>query len=83
MKKPIPEWVTRGKTIRELIRELQSFEDQDLEVRMSLEHGSSHGSNHHAISLVERRDGRYCVLTNAEAYYSGEWQSFGTEDEVS
>ena len=32
-----PDWITRGKTIKELIAELQSFEDQNLEVKLSLD----------------------------------------------
>jgi hypothetical protein len=53
-----PDWIARGKTIRQLIRELQSFEDQDLEVRLSV------GDDDRAwpISLVAKVDGR-CVLS--------------------
>ena len=65
----MPEWVTRGKTIRELIKELNTFENQDAEVRMSLDYGNTH----HAISVVERH-GAVCVLVNAEAFYRGPWQ---------
>ena len=32
----IPAWVTRGKSIRELIKELQSIEDQNLERSTSI-----------------------------------------------
>jgi hypothetical protein len=32
----IPQWITKGKTIREIIEELSRFEDQDQEVRLSL-----------------------------------------------
>jgi hypothetical protein len=67
----IPEWVTRGKTIRQLIKELESFEDQGLEVRISLDYGD----RHHAISLV-CKDGSYCVLVNAKEYYKTDWQDF-------
>ncbi len=58
MVNPNPDWITRGKTIRELIRELQSFEDQDLEVRLSV------GVDHRTwpISLVAKVDG-CCVLS--------------------
>jgi hypothetical protein len=76
MKHQIPDWVTRGKTIRELIRELQAFENQDQEVRISLDYGKTH----HPISIVARTDAKYCVLENAEAYYSGEWQTFMDRD---
>ncbi len=69
---PIPEWVTRGKTIRQLIEELRRFSDQDLEVRISLDYGETH----HAVSLVERHEDSYCVLVNAEAHYRHGWQDF-------
>ena len=71
---PIPEWVTRGKTIRELIEELRTFEDQDAEVRMSLDYGKTH----HGISIVERH-GAVCVLVNAEAHHRGPWQTLQDE----
>jgi hypothetical protein len=61
----IPDWVTRGKTVRQLIAELQSFEDQELEVRLSLDSGRTHG----CISLVSKLGERYCLLENAEADY--------------
>ena len=64
MKKPPaaqPAWVISGKTIRQLIKELQSFESQDLEVRISLDGGEQHKP----ISLLKRADG-YCVLVNSE-----------------
>lgn len=44
-----PAWVVRGKTIRQLIKELQSFEDQDLFVEISLDGGDTHKP----ISLVK------------------------------
>ncbi|WP_444904238.1 hypothetical protein ACJJIU_03835 [Microbulbifer sp. CnH-101-E] len=56
-----PEWVTRGKSIKGLIKELQSFEDQDLEVRLSIDGGDTH----HCISLVGKVDGK-AVLMNCE-----------------
>ena len=52
-----PEWVSCGKTIRQLIQELQSFSDQDVEVQISLDSGASC----QPISLVGKLDGR-CVL---------------------
>jgi hypothetical protein len=68
--RPIPEWVTRGKTIRQLIAELSTFEDLDREVRLSLDYGETH----RPISIVELRD-EYCLLVNAEDYHNGEWQT--------
>ena len=47
----------RGKTIAGLIRELQSFEDQTLEVRLSLDAGDTS----YPIALVGKKDGR-CLL---------------------
>jgi hypothetical protein len=59
-------WVNRGKSIRQLIQELQSFEDQGLEVRISVDDGKVHK----CISLVEKRmdDATpFCLLVNAES----------------
>jgi len=36
------DWTTCGKSIRQLIQELQTFENQDLEVRISLDAGETH-----------------------------------------
>ena len=72
----IPEWVTRGKTIRQLIAELLTFENQDAEVRISLDYGESH----RCVSIVERHD-EYCVLVNAEDYDNHKWQSFVDESQ--
>jgi hypothetical protein len=57
----VPSWVTRGKSIRQLIQELSSFEDQELEVRISLDEGDTH----RCVSLVVKKDG-CCVLMNCE-----------------
>lgn len=35
-------WVTCGKSIRQLIAELQTYENQDLEVRISVDAGITH-----------------------------------------
>lgn len=56
-----PEWVVRGKTIRQLINELQTFENQDLLVEISLDGGDSHKP----ISLV-KKSGQTCLLVNGE-----------------
>jgi len=74
----IPEWVTKGKTIRQLIAELETFEDLDAEVRISLDYGESH----RCISIVERH-GENCVLVNSEKYHNNEWQTFMDETEDS
>ena len=60
-----PEWVTRGKSIRGLIEELGTFEDQDLEVKISLDDGETFK----CISIVtrENENGSYfCGLANCE-----------------
>lgn len=54
-----PEWIGRGKTVAQLIQELRSFEDQSLEVRISIDGGESS----QPISLVAKRVG-YAVLEN-------------------
>lgn len=54
-----PEWIGRGKTVAQLIQELRSFEDQSLEVRISIDGGESL----QPISLVTKRGG-YAVLEN-------------------
>jgi len=56
-----PEWITRGKSIHQLIKELQSFDAPELEVRISINGGKSH----RAISLVGKKDG-CCLLLNFE-----------------
>jgi hypothetical protein len=49
----------RGKTIRNLIKELLSFEDLDLEVKMSLDSGDTLKS----ISIIGNIEGK-CALIN-------------------
>ncbi len=57
----LPHWIIRGKTIKELIVDLKSFEDMDLKVEISTDSGvTSKG-----ISMVVKRDGR-CLLVNFE-----------------
>ena len=56
-----PEWVTRGKTIKQLIKELESFEDQNLFVEISLDDGETLKP----ISSVGKIDGK-CILLNCE-----------------
>ncbi|MGY2221363.1 hypothetical protein ACW9IK_01580 [Pseudomonas gingeri] len=56
-----PSWVTRGKTIRELIEELGAFEDQELLVEISVDNGDTRKP----ISLVKKSKG-VCLLVNSE-----------------
>lgn len=65
-KVPPPEWIVKGKTIRQLIKELQTFEDQDLAVRISVDYGKTF----QCISLVTRQNktrGYFCGLLNCES----------------
>jgi len=64
-KNNIPAWVVNGKTIRQLIEELKTFENQDLEVRISVDDGQTY----RCISLVKRVNklgGHFCGLVNCE-----------------
>ena len=55
-------WASKGKSVAHLIKELQSFEDQSLEVRISIDGGYTS----YPISLVGKADGRYALLENCE-----------------
>jgi GT2 family glycosyltransferase len=61
MVNPKPEWKYRGKTIAQLIEELRSFEDQTLEVRISVDDGGTSVP----ISLVGKH-GDVALLKNCE-----------------
>lgn len=52
-----PEWITRGKSIKQLIKELESFEDQNLFVEISFDDGETSKP----INLVGKFDGK-CML---------------------
>ena len=56
-----PEWVIQGKSIKQLIKELESFEDQNLLVEISFDDGETSKP----ISLVGKIDGK-CMLQNCE-----------------
>jgi hypothetical protein len=55
-----PNWPGRGKTVSQLIEELRTFEDQEMEVRISLDQGETS----YPISLVGKRNNNYAVLSN-------------------
>lgn len=60
-----PAWIIKGKTIRGLIEELKTFEDQDLEVRISVDDGTTS----RCISMVKKQNrlaGSFCLLVNCE-----------------
>lgn len=54
-------WASQGKTVKQLIKELQSFEDQSLLVEISVDSGETHVP----LSLVARSNG-LCLLINME-----------------
>lgn len=60
-KSSAPEWMTRGKTISQLIEELKSFDDQGLFVEISTDDGETT----RPISLVAKMSGM-CVLLNCK-----------------
>jgi hypothetical protein len=55
--RPTLSWNRHGKTIAELIKELQSFDDKELVVEISVDAGS----NRFPISLVGKSEG-HCVI---------------------
>jgi hypothetical protein len=57
-----PAWTSRGKTVAQLIEELRTFEDQGMEVRLSLDGGDTS----FPISLVGKSNGKYAVLRNCQ-----------------
>ena len=57
-----PEWTGRGKTVAQLIEELRTFENQEMEVRISVDDGATSLP----ISLVIRSNGKYAVLKNCQ-----------------
>jgi len=56
------EWASRGKTVADLIKELQTFENQDMEVRISTDSGDTSIP----ISLVGKIEDQYVMLMNCE-----------------
>jgi len=57
-----PDWTSKGKTVAHLIEELRSFENQEMEVRISLDGGETS----FPISLVGKLSGKYAVLLNCQ-----------------
>lgn len=57
-----PDWTGKGKTVAQLIRELQTFENQEMEVRISLDDGITS----FPISLVGKSNDKYAVLKNSQ-----------------
>ena len=64
-----PAWATRGKSIRQLIEELQSFEDSDLDVRIRTDDGAAWTP----ISLVSKEiagESSYCAIATCKVSQS-------------
>lgn len=59
---PNSNWESRGKTVSQLIKELQSFENQEIEVRISIDGGETSVP----ISLVGKVKGGFAMLKNCE-----------------
>jgi hypothetical protein len=57
-----PDWTSCGKNVAQLIEELRTFENQDLEVRISLDGGATSVP----ISLVAKSGGKYALLKNCQ-----------------
>ena len=57
-----PDWTSRGKSVAQLIEELRTFENQEMEVRISLDGGDTSVP----ISLVGKKNGEYAVLQNCQ-----------------
>lgn len=57
-----PDWTSRGKSVLQLIEELRTFEDQGMEVRISI----GGGATSVPISLVGKSEGKFVVLKNCQ-----------------
>ena len=60
MIQPDADWTSRGKTIEQLIKELKSFENQQLEVRISIDGGLTS----YPVSILCKRENTYAVIEN-------------------
>jgi hypothetical protein len=54
------DWTSRGKTVEQLIKELKSFENQQLEVRISIDGGETS----YPVSLLAKRQNQYAMIEN-------------------
>ena len=57
-----PDWTSKGKTVAQLIEELQTFDNKEMEVRISLDGGGTS----FPISLVGKSNGKYALLRNCQ-----------------
>jgi hypothetical protein len=54
------DWTGRGKTVEQLIKELKTFENQQLEVRISIDGGASS----YPVSILCKRENKYATIEN-------------------
>lgn len=52
----------RGKTVAQLIKELKSFENQQLEVRISIDGGETS----YPVSILTKRENKYAMIENCQ-----------------
>lgn len=57
-----PEWTSRGESVAQRIRELHTFEDQEMEVRISLDNGDTSLP----ISLIGKSNDKFALLMNCQ-----------------
>lgn len=57
-----PGWASRGKTVAQLIEELKTFENQQLEVRISV----NGGLTSLPISILTKRENKYAMIENCQ-----------------
>ena len=60
-----PKWITGGKAINELIKELESFSDGELEVKVSIDGGKTYKCNS---LVVKDRDGSNSICGSIKFY---------------
>jgi hypothetical protein len=60
MIEPDADWTSRGKTVEQLIKELKSFENQQLEVRISIDGGDTS----YPVSILTKRQNKYAMIEN-------------------
>jgi hypothetical protein len=60
--KPSADWTSRGKTVEQLIKELKTYENQQLEVRISIDGGETS----YPVSILTKRENKYAVIENHE-----------------
>ncbi len=57
---PDADWINRGKTVAQMIEELKSYENQQLEVRISIDGGETS----YPVSILTKRQNKYAIIEN-------------------